>query len=155
MSRLPAGCRLLILADLTCLAAGVGTGCRDARDDAVVSLGSHPQALPARALAFEPAAGRGAGWVDWAARGGDWSFFAGADRTELQVGDATLRTKLIGADAGARVRRAERLPGRVNWLVGNRKQWRTGLRLYGRVGHRSVWPGIDVVYYGRSNRLEY
>src|SRR4051812_38970213 len=134
----PAGCRVLVLALVALLAVGPLAGCRDARDDVTATLQASTFAT-GQPLAFEPAAGRGSAWVDWAARGGDWSFFAGADRSELQVGDATLRTMLIGANADARAVRAERLPGRVNWLVGERKQWRTGLRRYGKVGHRSVW----------------
>src|SRR5262249_24067537 len=34
-------------------------------------------------------------------------------------------------------------------------QWHTGLPTFGRVVYRNVWPGIDVVYSGRTSHLEY
>ena len=35
------------------------------------------------------------------------------------------------------------------------KGWLTGIRHYGRVSYKDVYPGIDVVYYGNQRQLEY
>lgn len=35
------------------------------------------------------------------------------------------------------------------------KQWRTGVPHFGRLRFRSVYPGIDLVYYGKEGTLEY
>jgi len=45
--------------------------------------------------------------------------------------------------------------GVVNSFVGPRSQWQTGVRRYGRLVYRDVWPGIDVVYSGGTRGLEY
>ncbi|MCX6627301.1 MAG: SBBP repeat-containing protein, partial [Candidatus Solibacter sp.] len=47
------------------------------------------------------------------------------------------------------------LPAVTNYLVGSRSQWHTGIANYARVRYQSVYPGIDVVYYGNQNQLEY
>jgi hypothetical protein len=48
------------------------------------------------------------------------------------------------------------LPGHSNYLIGNdRTQWRTNIPHFAKVRYRSVYPGIDLVYYGNEGRLEY
>ncbi|MGH8010613.1 MAG: hypothetical protein ACREQ3_26775, partial [Candidatus Binatia bacterium] len=34
-------------------------------------------------------------------------------------------------------------------------QWRTDIPTYAKVKYQSVYPGIDLVYYGNQRRLEY
>ena len=48
------------------------------------------------------------------------------------------------------------LPGKVNYIHGNDpKRWRMGLSTYSRVSYHDVYPGIDIVYYGNQNQLEF
>lgn len=48
------------------------------------------------------------------------------------------------------------LPGKVNYLRGNDPQrWQIGLSTYARVTYPNVYPGIDVVYYGNQQQLEF
>ena len=43
-----------------------------------------------------------------------------------------------------------------NYLVGNDpSKWRTSVPNYGRTRYQSVYPGIDLVYYGHDGNLEY
>jgi hypothetical protein len=50
----------------------------------------------------------------------------------------------------------EPLPGRVNYLIGNDpSKFHRDVPTYGRVRVSNVYPGIDVVYYGMPNTLEY
>ena len=60
---------------------------------------------------------------------------------------------------GARVVAGEalgRLPGTSNYFQGSdRAKWRPGVPHFGRLVFRGVYPGIDVVYYGRDGKLEY
>ena len=50
----------------------------------------------------------------------------------------------------------EELPGRVNYFLGaDRHKWRQNISTYRRVTYRSVYPGVDLVYYGRDGELEY
>jgi uncharacterized protein (TIGR03437 family) len=66
-----------------------------------------------------------------------------------------LEITLEGANPDAAGVLLDPLPGRENFLIGNRPElWRTGVRAYGRVRYGSVYPGIDLEYYGVGARLE-
>ena len=60
---------------------------------------------------------------------------------------------------GSRAPKAEpgpQLPGKVNYIHGDDpKRWRIGLTTWERVRYPDVYPGIDVVYYGNQQQLEF
>jgi len=67
-----------------------------------------------------------------------------------------LRLSLVGANPAARIRGEDPLPGTVNYLRGrDPAAWRTGLSTYAKVRYQSVYPGIDLAYYGNQGELEY
>jgi hypothetical protein len=69
---------------------------------------------------------------------------------------AVLRVSLAGADKAAKVTGIEPQPGRVNYLFGNDPaRWRTGVPHYAKVRYESVYPGIDLEYYGNQGQLEF
>jgi hypothetical protein len=48
------------------------------------------------------------------------------------------------------------LPGKSNYFIGKQPaKWLVGIPQYGKVGFKSVYPGVDVVYYGSRGQLEY
>lgn len=48
------------------------------------------------------------------------------------------------------------LTGKSNYFIGNDPaEWRSDIPNYSRVRYRGVYPGIDVVYYGVQQRIEY
>jgi len=50
----------------------------------------------------------------------------------------------------------EPLPGRVNYLIGNDPgKWHRDVPTFGRVRYHNVYPGIDLVFYGTPDKLEY
>lgn len=68
---------------------------------------------------------------------------------------AVLRMKLVGASA-ATVTGETCLPGKINYFIGNDpKKWRTNVPTYAKVKYQSIYPGIDLIYYGNQRRLEY
>lgn len=68
----------------------------------------------------------------------------------------TLHMRLIDANPQARVSGLEKSPTRVNYLRGqDRQQWRTGIPTYAKVQLQEVYPGIDLIYYGHQQQLEY
>ncbi len=68
---------------------------------------------------------------------------------------AVLRMNLVGANHGTRVVGGEELPGKSNYLIGNdRSKWRIDVPNYDRVKYESVYPGVDLVYYGHQGELE-
>ncbi len=48
------------------------------------------------------------------------------------------------------------LPGKSNYFIGkDSRKWIVGASQYRRVSFRSLYPGIDLVYYGNAGQLEY
>ena len=63
---------------------------------------------------------------------------------------------LVGANPAAAVAGSDPLPGRSNYFIGNDpKNWHTGIPQFAGVHYQSVYPGIDLVFYGSQGRLEY
>jgi hypothetical protein len=70
--------------------------------------------------------------------------------------ETVLRMELAGANPAPRVTGAEELPGKTNYFIGNNPaQWRTNVPTYAKVKYASVYPGVDLVYYGNQGQLEY
>lgn len=77
-------------------------------------------------------------------------------RASSPAGADAVRMKLLGANSAVRVVGLEELPGKSNYFLGNdRKQWRTGVPNYAKVKYEGVYPGVDLVYYGNQQQLEY
>src|SRR5262249_49133778 len=69
---------------------------------------------------------------------------------------AVLRMKLAGANRMPQVIGLEELPGTSNYFAGrDSKRWRTNIPTYSKVKYGSVYPGVDLVYYGNQRQLEY
>jgi hypothetical protein len=68
-----------------------------------------------------------------------------------------LRLQLLGANANAVVTGKDELPGKANYFIGNDpSKWRRNIPTYAKVKYESVYPGIDLVYYGnQGGELEY
>jgi hypothetical protein len=84
----------------------------------------------------------------------------------LTDSQALLRFKTLGRSGSVGLRWVggrsvtpepeERQPGVTNYLVGaDRSKWKAGIPHFGKVRYQSIYPGIDVVFYGRENRLEF
>lgn len=79
-----------------------------------------------------------------------------ARRKQSKVTVSVVRMRPAGARAGVVVEGESPLPGASHYLSGSDPaRWRTGVRQYGRVRYRGVYPGIDLVYYGQGRELEY
>jgi hypothetical protein len=69
---------------------------------------------------------------------------------------SVLRMRLVGADPRSHVAGQDELPGKVNYFKGgNRAAWSGNVSTYAKVYYRGVYPGVDVVYYGKQRQLEY
>jgi hypothetical protein len=48
------------------------------------------------------------------------------------------------------------LPGKSNYFIGNDPaKWRTNIPSYAKVKHKDVYPGVDMIYHGDHQQLEY
>ena len=67
-----------------------------------------------------------------------------------------MRLRLEGAHPAPPVLGEQPLPGRAHYLVGNDPaHWRTDIPTFAQVRYADVYPGIDLVYFGNPQRLEY
>jgi PKD domain-containing protein/beta-propeller repeat-containing protein/all-beta uncharacterized protein/S-layer family protein len=77
-------------------------------------------------------------------------------RPSRRASQTSLRMKLLGADRAASVSGQGQLAARTNYFIGqDRKQWRTNVPTYTSVRYSEVYPGIDLIYYGNGQQLEY
>jgi uncharacterized protein (TIGR03437 family) len=66
-----------------------------------------------------------------------------------------VRMKLVGGGT-PQAAGLEKLPGVSNYFIGqDPKKWRTGVPHYGRLQYSGVYPGIDMICYGKGRQLEY
>ena len=69
---------------------------------------------------------------------------------------AILRIRLVGAKTAAKMTGLEELPGKSNYFLGNDpKKWRINVPNYAKVKYEKVYPGVDLVYHGNQQQLEY
>jgi uncharacterized repeat protein (TIGR01451 family) len=145
-------------------------------------LGRIPSAqlCPPVPLSFEPNEGQTNPRVKFLAHGLDYDFFLVPDETVLMLRQvsgrpvagallsssretdrmqtiaASLRLKLVGANPNVEITGIDKIPAISNYFIGNDpKEWHAGVPHYAKVRYRSIYPGIDVVYYGHRAALEY
>src|SRR5262245_7958287 len=76
--------------------------------------------------------------------------------TEMPVESVALRMKLDGSNQSSHVSGVEKLPTTSNYFTGNNPAaWRRGVSNYSKVKYESVYPGIDLVWYGSHQMLEH
>jgi hypothetical protein len=69
---------------------------------------------------------------------------------------SVLRMRLDGANPKATIAGVDRMPTKVNYFIGDDpKKWRTDVPAYAQVKYQSVYPGVDLLFYGNQRRLEY
>src|SRR5277367_389398 len=66
-----------------------------------------------------------------------------------------VRLKFVDGSTPAIVGR-DQLPGKTNYLIGNDpKQWHTNVPNYSAVEYRGIYSGVDAVFHGDNQRLEF
>src|ERR1700752_1042099 len=67
-----------------------------------------------------------------------------------------LRLKLLGASSKPQIEGQEELLGKLNYFVGDDPaNWHRNIPTYRKAYFKDVYPGSDVVYYGKQQELEY
>jgi len=117
-------------------------------------------------LYFEPNQGQTDPQVKFLARGAGYGLFLSAREAVLNLdrhatkgqaaASSVIRMHLDGASSTAHIEGAARLSGRTNYFIGNDPaKWRGNIPQFGSVEYRDVYPGINLVYYGKDRQLEY
>ncbi len=78
------------------------------------------------------------------------------NKNPKQVSGVTLRFMLLGANSTPEIVGEDQQVGTVNYFIGSDSaKWHRNVPTYARVRYRNVYPGIDLVYYGSHEQLEY
>ena len=114
-------------------------------------------------LSFEVNQGQADPQVKYLARESGYTLMLTPDATILrlrgndkgQPARSFLRLKLRGADSWSVIRGEHELPGRSNYFMGNDPgAWHTNIPTFQQVRYQQIYPGVDLVYYGRQGQLE-
>src|SRR5450432_1044698 len=96
-------------------------------------------------LRFEPASDG----VSFRARNAGIDLRLTRKGAEVSLDGAKVRISLLHAESDPRLEGVDRLAAKAAYFRGNdRKQWRSDVPQYARVKYSSVYPGVDLVYYG-------
>src|SRR5262249_42967865 len=75
---------------------------------------------------------------------------------QIESRPLSLTMKLIGADPSSRAKALDPLPGKRNYFLGaDPSKWRANVPTFAKLRYGEIYPGIDLVYYGAGQRLEY
>lgn len=136
------------------------------------SVPTDPRALFGQIpLSFEPNIGQEDEAVRFLSRGPSYAMFMMQD--ELVLGflshkshsadpratskvSSMIHMKFVGARPDSKMKGSGELPGKVNYFLGNdARKWQTDISTFREVNYSGVYPGIDLVFYGTGQKLEY
>jgi len=107
-------------------------------------------------LRFEPNLGQAPADVDYLSRGPGYSLRLASAKATFTSAQSSIHMRLAGAAAGSKAVGEGKLPGFSNYFLGDDPaHWRTSVPQFSSVRYSSVYPGIDIVYYGNPRQLEY
>lgn len=92
----------------------------------------------------------------WKREATDQNVVAGRVAKQGIVHARSAQMEFLGANANGTLEVRDALPGKLNYLCGNDPaKWRSSVSIYSRVAVQGIYPGIDLVYYGNPQQLEY
>ncbi len=152
----------------------VGAQKTQRQGDSSSPVASSQNAVPVMAayhhlpLIFEPNQGQSDPEVKFLAHGSGYGLFLTADKAVLTLRRSAAGSQhsfpqfsvvsmtLEGASANSAVSGTDELPGKSNYFIGNDPaKWHTDVPQFARVRYHELYPGIDLVYYGKQGQLEY
>lgn len=106
---------------------------------------------------FEPNTGQYDARVKFFSVGGSGTLLVKQQELVLEARGTALRIRFVGASSEAPIEGADGLQVAGSRFIGNdASRWRQGMRLFGKVRSRDVYPGVDVLHYlTPRNELEF
>ncbi|HLM00944.1 MAG TPA: DNRLRE domain-containing protein [Pyrinomonadaceae bacterium] len=81
---------------------------------------------------------------------------AAAGNKKAVTEKSVVRMQFVGIDKNNKILGADEMPGKSNYFLGNdRSKWQTDVPQFAKIRQEGVYPGVDVLYYGNQNQLEY
>ena len=116
--------------------------------------------IPATPLAFEQNLGQAARQVKFQARAPHFMVWLTEQGAMIGTRDAKTNSyvemQCEGGNPAPRLESEDRRPGVSNYFTGrDRRNWQTDVPQFGKIRYRSMYPGIDLVFYGDESNLEY
>jgi len=108
-------------------------------------------------LSFEANKGQADGQVKYLAHGQGYTLFLTEGEAVIaSPKTAALRMKFLRANPTPKITGVDEQAGKTNYFVGNDpKNWHSNVPTYAKVRYKSIYAGIDLVYYGNQRQLEY
>lgn len=118
-------------------------------------------------MSFEPNVGQTSerqqgGKTLFFSRGAGYQVQLGPTQARLQMdgparqAGGTITLSYLGANAAVAVSGQQMLPGKHHYIpTSDPKTWHSNVPTYGAVEYRHLYPGVDLSFYGNSDRLEY
>ncbi|HEY0051515.1 MAG TPA: Ig-like domain-containing protein, partial [Pyrinomonadaceae bacterium] len=117
-------------------------------------------------LHFEPNHGQTDAQVKFLARGQGYALFLTEKeavlslqkrgKTKAQDKRAVVRMQIEGASDAAQSGGLEQTESKSNYFIGNDSAgWQSDVPNYSKVRYEQIYEGVDLVYYGNNQRLEY
>ncbi len=116
-----------------------------------------PRELLARLpLRFEANLGQSDRRFDHVVRGPGYEVALSANQVSFRAGSHPVTMRFAGANARAPASGEDRLPSATHYLLGRDPAgWLRNVPSFSKVRYSGIYPGVDLVYYGREGRLEY
>jgi len=115
-----------------------------------------PPAYSQLPLYFEANRGQAGASLKFLARGPGYRLYLTSSEATLILQQDAIHLHLIGSHPHPLIEGEGLLPGKSNYFFGNDSQkWITGVAQYSKVAYRQVYPGIDMIYAGDRQQLEY
>ena len=156
---------LAIFASSSLLAASLPSQARSGSTES--NAAAQYAALPIR---FETNVGQSDASVKFLARGKGYTMFLTANESVIvlaqrqakaldtapQADAEIVRMGFVGAAVKPSMVGLQPLPGISNYFIGSDPdQWHTDIISFAKVRYSQLYPGIDLVYYGNANEIEY
>jgi len=94
--------------------------------------------------------------VKYLARGEGRLLYFSEREVMVRAAKSVTRMELVGASARPTIDLLDQQPHFSNYLQGSdQAKWRTNVAQYRRLRYREVYPGIDLIFYGNQEQLEY
>ncbi len=147
--------RLSRFATLVCSASMLAAAGRSV-DPGAAAMAQARSAMAQLPLRFEANLGQMNSEVRYAARSGGVTLLLTSHGPSFRLpGSRRLDVSLLNSNHAPEIEPLDRSSARIDSYVGSPGRWRTHIPSYARVRYRSVYPGVDVEYYGNQGRLEY
>lgn len=108
-------------------------------------------------LSFEKNSGQADAQVQYLSRGKGYKLYITENKATLSLGKSNVvEMQVVGAKKGVKAVAEDELEGKSNYFVGNDpSKWKTNISHYKKVRYQEIYDGIDLVYYGNQESLEY